>query len=344
MKFPVLYARIYALDKSPTSTTDHPLSPIQLADFPDSGLEAEIHLGLVPPVILEGLKASRAWSSGLLRGLRNLDELRSQAFAIPEDLILGDSQSEGWSPTEPRLYATLIIKDLIELEEDESQQLYGVTNESWASLDRSDFFGRHKKSLDLLSVRTSLAIEPYRYIWLAWDAPLVRLPTGIALRPPRSWFGRPRLLMPPIEQLDLTSLQSPAARGLGTVPIALHFYLRAATEMDRIDRFFMAFRALEVLCRQHRNYVRIARRNCANVGAGQVKAIGLLKGSGSIEKRFATLALALRPAHADIDLVKFSKLNSSRDDLAHGNRILEPEETPDDETFELLQKSLDALR
>lgn len=347
MQCDVLYTRIYSLPKSATTTKDHPLSRIQVVDFPHSGLQAEIHIGAVPALAMEALKVSRAWSNGLLRGrLKNADELRNQASAIPDEMVLSDSQGVASSPTEPHWYATLIIKDRIELQEDQKQQLYGVTIDSWASLDRSDFFDRHAKSLDLLSVRTAFAVEPYRYLWVAWDAPLVRLPTGIALRPPRAWLGRPRAFMaPPIEQLDLSSLRSPVPRGFESVPMALHFYLRAATESDRVERFFFAFRALEVLCRRlARSYAGTARTNCASAGAGQPRAIGHLRRSRPLEKQFAILALALGPADADMDLEKFSNLYDWRNDLAHGKRSLEPEKAPDEETFELLHKYLAALR
>jgi len=262
-------------------------------------------------------------------------------------MILSDSQGVASVPTEPHWYVTLIIKDYVELQKDEKQQLYGVTIDSWCGLDRADFFDRHTEALDILSVRTAGAVEPYRYLWLAWDEPLVQLPTGIALRPPRSWFGRPRIFSaPPIEQLDLSGLQSPVPRGFESVPMALHFYLWATTESHRIERFFAAFRALEQLCHKlEPNFVGIARTNCAGAAAGQVKAIGVFEQKkSSARKQFATLSLALNPADADMELEKFSKLYRWRNDLAHGNRRLTTEEAPDDETFELLHKYLAALR
>src|SRR5229473_1511726 len=245
--------------------------PIHSARFnssisPHSGLEAEIHIGAVPDPVLEGLKVTRVWRNGVLRGeLGRADELRNRASAFSEEMILSVSQGVASVPTEPHWYVTLIIKDYVELQKDEKQQLYGVTIDSWCGLDRADFFDRHTEALDILSVRTAGAVEPYRYLWLAWDEPLVQLPTGIALRPPRSWFGRPRIFSaPPIEQLDLSGLQSPVPRGFESVPMALHFYLWATTESHRIELFFAAFRALEQLCHKlEPNFVGIARTNCA---------------------------------------------------------------------------------
>ena len=76
----------------------------------------------------------------------------------------------------------------------------------------------------------------------------------------------------------------------------------------------------------------------------QIKAITLFrKGKRSIARNFAIMTLALRPGDADADLEKFRILYKWRNDLAHGNRKLDSNEAPDEETFELLHKYLAAI-
>ena len=241
---------------------------------------------------------------------------------------------------------TLIVEDKVELPEDPAQRLWGVTTDSWLALDRPDFFDRYTEALDQLSARMAIAVAPYRYEWLTWDAPLVQLPTGISLSPPRFKLPRPRIFSAPrLEQLDFSGFQSVSA-GFESVSMSIHFYLRAAIETDRISRFFDAFRALESLSKTlHRSLRARAATNCTNSAAGQDKALEAFKQSGrNIRKHFATLALALNPAVADADLDEFSKLYKWRNDLAHGNRKLAPHEAPDEETFELLHRYLGVLK
>lgn len=329
----------------PGAPTNHPASPIQLSGFP---MRAEIHIGEVPNDILLALKCHRAWVQRVFRGgVENASELQRLAGEIPEKSVLSDNQNLIPAPTEQYWYVTLYIEDEVELPEDTSQQLLGVATRSWVVLDNPDFFNRHTDSLDQLSAQVAIAIAPYRYKWCAWDGPLVQLPTGITLRPPKFQLGRPRVFTaPPLERMELNNLQSAAQLAeLRSVPMTVHFYLRAISGADRIARFFDAFRALERLCGSLADGLRADAIENSGSGAPELsKTVSAFRASRpTLRKRFATMALALNPAGADDDLHEFAKLYRWRNDLAHGNRKLEPDDAPDEETFELLHRYLAAI-
>ncbi len=350
MELSVRFTRVYALSSAqPTTPSSHPASPIQLAGFPTRAMRAEIHIGAVPDDVLQALKCHRAWIARALRGgVESASELQRMAREIPEQSVLADKENLIRAPAEQYWYVTLYIEDEVELPEDTTQQLLGVASDSWVGLDNPDFFSRHTNSLDQLSVQAAIAVAPHRYRWCAWDGPLVQLPTGIVLRPPKLRMGRPRVFTaPPIEQMDLSGLQSVAQlTGLQSVPMTVHFYLRAISGTDRIARFFDAFRALERLCGSLEDGLRAAASANSGSGASELqKAVRAFRASRpTLRKRFATMALALNPAGADEDLDEFAKLYRWRNDLAHGNRKLEPDDAPDEETFELLHRYLAAIR
>lgn len=350
MELPVRFTRVYALSQTqPATPTSHPASPIQLAGFPRHAMRTEIHVGAVPDDVLQALRCHRAWIGRAGRGgIGSANELRRLAREIPEQSVLVDKRNLIRAPAERHWYVTFFIEDKVELPEDTTQQLLGIANDSWVNLDNPDFFSRHTNTLDELSVRAAIAVTPYRYQWCAWDGPLVDLPTGIALRPPKFRAGRPRVFTaPPLEQTDLSGLQSAAAvTALQSVPMAVHFYLRATCGTDPIARFFDAFRALERLCNSLEGSLRAkASANSASGATERTKAVRAFQASKStLRKRFATMALALNPTGADKDLDKFANLYKWRNDLAHGNRKLDPDDAPDEETFELLHRYLAAIR
>lgn len=350
MELPVQFTRVYALSQTqPATPTSHPASPIQLADFPRYAMRTEIHVGTVPDDVLQALRYHRAWIGRALRGgIGSANELRRLAREIPEQSVLADKRNLIRARAKRHWYVTLFIEDKVELPEDTTQQLLGVASDSWTDLDNPTFFSRHAYTLDELSVQAAIAVAPYRYQWCAWDGPLVQLPTGIALRPPKFRAGRPRVFTaPPLEQTDLSGLQSATAiTALQSVPMTLHFYLRATCGADPIARFFDAFRALERLCGSLEGSLRTkASANSTSGATERRKAVRAFQASRpTVRKRFATMALALNPTGADVDLDKFTKLYQWRNDLAHGNRKLEPEDAPDEETFELLHSYLAAIR
>ena len=220
----VQYTRVYALNQTqPTTPTNHPASPIQLADFPQSGTRAEIHVGAVPDDILQALRLHRAYIKHAFRrgGCDSADELRRLAADIPEQTVLADEESIIREPANPHWYVTLFIEDQVELPDDTTQKLLGVAMRPWTDLDSPEFLGRHTEALDKLAVRTALAVAPYRYKWRAWDGPLVFLPTNIALRPPMIRAGRPRVFVaPPLERTDISELRSTAqTTALHSVPM-----------------------------------------------------------------------------------------------------------------------------
>lgn len=342
----VRYTRVYALKQmEPEAPTNHPASPIQLSGFP---LRAEIHIGAVPDDILQALKCHRAWVRPVRRGgVESATELRRLAEEIPEKNVLADNQNLFRAPAEQYWFVTLYIDDEVELPEDTTQLLLGVATRPWVDLDNPNFFDRHCDFLDQLSAQVAIAVAPYRYKWCAWDGPLVRLPTGITLRPPKMQMGRPRVFTAlPLDRMDLNSLQSAAQlTELQSVPMTIHFYLRAIFGTDRIARFFDAFPALERLCGSLEDGFRTI--SGANSDSGDFefpKALHAFRNSRpTLRKRFATMALARNPAGADDDLDEFTKLYKWRNDLAHGNRKLEPDDAPDEETFELLHRYLAAI-
>jgi hypothetical protein len=348
MQIPVRYVRIYALSQAqPTAPMSHPLSPIRLVNLPREGIETEIHLGAVPVDVLEALKISRAWRDTVLRGQpQTADELRGTAKLISAETVLADCRNVMRPPVEPHWYVTLIVKDEVELLEDASQHLYGVNLAGPSDLDRPDFWNRHTEALDALSVQAAIVVYPYRFMWLAWNDPLVQLPTGISLCPPKFLVFAPRAFSAaPLEQLNLSGLQSSAWVNLRLIPMVLYFYLQAATAIDRMERFFAAFRALERLSSSQKSrLIAIATKNSTGSAVKQIKAITLFrKRKRSIARNFAIMTLALKPADADVDLKKFGILSKWRNDLAHGNRKLDSNEAPDEETFELLHKYLAAI-
>lgn len=349
MDLTVRFTRVYALSQTqPGTPTNHPASPIELANFPMRSMRVVIHIGVVPDDVLQALKCHRAWLGRAFRGgVENATELLRLAGEVPEESVLADNQGQIRAPVERYWYVTLYVEDVVELPEDATQQLFGVTTRSWVNLDNPDFFERHTVSLDQLSARVAIAVAPHRYRWCAWDGPLVQLPTGIVLRPPKIRMGRPRVFTAPsLEQMDLSGLQSAAQLiALQSVPMTVHFYLRAITGTDRIARFFDAFRALERLCGSLEDGLRAAASASSGSGAPELrKAVRAFRTSRpTLRKRFATMALALNPASADEDLDEFAKLYRWRNDLAHGNRRLEPDDAPDEETFELLHRYLAAI-
>lgn len=346
MDHTVRFTRVYALKQmQPGAPTSHPASPIRLSGFP---MRAEIHVGAVPDDILLALRCHRAWVQRAFRGgVGSASELQHLAGEVPEESVLADSQNHNREPAERYWYATLFAEDVVELPEDPTQQLFGVTTRSWADLDNPEFFNRHTDLLDQLSAQVAIAISPYRYDWCAWDGPLVQLPTGITLRPPKIRLGRPRVFTaPPLERIELNSLRSARQlAGLQSVPMTVHFYLRAICGSDRIGRFFDAFRALERLCGSLEDGLRTAASANAVVDASESRKTvrAFFATRSTLRKRFATTALALNPAGADEDLDEFDKLYRWRNDLAHGNRKLESDDAPDEETFELLHRYLAAI-
>lgn len=347
MDHSVRFTRVYALKQMQSGApTNHPASPIQLSGFP---MRAEIHVGAVPDDILLALKCHRAWIQRAFRGgVESASELQRLAGEVPEESVLADSQNHNREPAERYWYVTLSVEGVVELPEDPTQLLFGVTTRSWMDLDNPDFFNRHTDSLDQLSAQMAIAIAPYRYKWCVWDGPLVQLPTGITLRPPKIRLGRPRAFTaPPLERMELNSLRSARQlMGLQSVPMTVHFYLRAICGTDRIARFFDAFRALERLCGSLEDGLHAAASANSTSGAAESrKAVKAFQTSrATLRKRFATMALALNPAGADDDLDEFTKLYRWRNDLAHGNRKLESDDAPDEETFELLHQYLTAMR
>ena len=350
MELSVRFTRVYALGPAqPTMPSSHPASPIHLPDHPSSAMRSEIHVGAVPDDILEALRCHHAWVGRALRGgVENACELRRLAREISEQSVLADRQNVIRPPAEPYWYVTIFVDDVVDLPEDTTHQLLGVTSDSWVKLDDPDFMNRHADTIDELSAQTAIVLAPYRYRWCAWDGPLVRLPTGIVLRPPMLRMGRPRAFTaPPMERTDISALQFTAqVPALRSVPMTVHFYLRAICGTDRIGRFFDAFRALERLCTSIEDSLRAeATANSASGAAELRNATRAFQASRhTLRKRFATMALALNPTGADEDLDEFAKLYRWRNDLAHGNRKLEPDEAPDEETFELLHRYLAAIR
>ena len=227
MDHSVRFTRVYALKQMPPGApTNHAASPIQLSGFP---MRVEIHVGEVPDDILLALKCHRAWVQRVFcGGVENASELQRLAGEIPEESVLADNQGRMREPAERYWYVTLFVEDVVALPEDPTQRLYGVTTRSWVDLDNPDFFNRHTNSLDQLSAQVAIALAPYRYKWCAWDGPLVQLPTGITLRPPKLQLGRPRVFTaPPLERMDLNSPQSAAQlTELQSIPMTVHFYLR----------------------------------------------------------------------------------------------------------------------
>lgn len=127
--------------------------------------------------------------------------------------------------------------------------------------------------------------------------------------------------------------------------MTIHFYLRAIFSTDRIAGFFDAFRALERLCGSLEDGLRaVAGANSDSGDFEFPKALHAFRNSRpTLRKRFATMALARNPAGADDDLDEFIKLYKWRNDLAHGNRKLEPDDAPDEEIFELRHRYLAAI-
>jgi hypothetical protein len=345
VQLPIRYTRIYGLDPTQLATpTKHQSSPILLADVPKGGIQSELHIGEVPSDILRALRLTHAWLDGLFRGnLASVDDLERSASEISTETILPEPANSRRTPGITRWYVTLIINDHIEIPRDSAQKLYGVELGSWANFDSPELFNKYEDALDFQAVQVAFLLAPYRYIWLAWDDPLVQLPTGITLRPPYFRLGRGRVFSSPgLDRVDLSGFASAAStETLKSIPMSLHLYLKATTETDPIARFFDAFRALEVLCnRLVRRSRGQADENVADgAAAGQYKAIEALKGS-KLRKQFATIALAINPKFADADLDKFTRLKDWRDDLAHGIRRLESDESPDEEVFELLHRYL----
>jgi hypothetical protein len=173
--------------------TKHQSSPILLADVPKDGIQSELHIGEVPSDILRALRLTHAWLDGLFRGkLASVDDLERSASEISTETILPEPANSRRTPGTTRWYVTLIINDHIEIPRDSAQKLYGVELGSWANFDSSELFNKYEDALDFQAVQVAFLLAPYRYIWLAWDAPLVQLPTGITLRPPYFRLGRGR--------------------------------------------------------------------------------------------------------------------------------------------------------
>ena len=343
------YIRIYALSStSETTPGSHIASPIRLVDFPSRGLRSEIHLGAVPPDILEALKFEHAWLDRVFRGgCKTADELRLLANNIGEDAILADTREHGRTTLKPHWYVTLCVNDKIKLPEDHEERLLGVDLRSWIGLDNSAFFDKHTEALDRLAAQTAISVAPYRYRWLVSNGPIVNLPTGVALQPLRLRMGRVRAFgAPALDAIDLSQLCAPPTL-FKSVPMVLHFYLRSITEADRISRFFDAFRGLEGLCQSLETRLRSkASSHCITGTVSETKAVATFlqpKPKKSLRKSFATLALSLNSTEADADLGVFDKIYNWRNDLAHGRRKLNPNDAPDEEAFELLHKYLTKL-
>jgi hypothetical protein len=287
---------------------------------------------------MEVLKCNRAWYERVFRGdCKSASELRQLSTSISDETILYDNTTK----RQPHWYATFCVDDQVELPEDPEQELLGVQTEAWVGLDQCAFFDKHTATLDQLAVQTSILIAPHRYRWLVCNAPIVHLPTGIALRPLQVRGGRIRAFgAPSFEAINLPSLSAGPTPLLKNIPMVLHFYLRSMTETDPISRFFDAFRGLEVLCQSLRlNLHPKATSNCAAVTVSAPKAIQKFQEkTNGVRKSFATMALAVNPMGAEADLGIFCSLSEWRNKLAHGKGKLQPDDAPDEEAFELLHK------
>lgn len=346
MHLRVRYMRMYALaQKQAHMPSLHPSSPLSVANFPSDDLTTEVHIGRVPDDILQALKCHRAWlQHSLIGGFKSAEDLRKVAAQVTEHTVLRSAMNQRQVSADTHWFVTLCINDRVEAAEDASQELLGIETHAWLNLDSPPFFEKHAEILDRLSTNVAIAFAPHRYRWQIWDGPLVELPTGISLRPPRFRGGRLRAFnAPPLEKVDVSGVLSASSLSRqGLPPIVGHFYLRAMVETDRIARFFDAFRALEVLSTHLEPTLRAkATIVCKGVCPTAAKAAESFKrGKDNLKTRFATLALALDPVDADNQLDKFITIYDWRNDLVHGNRKLNADDSPDEEVFELLHKYL----
>jgi len=144
-----------------------------------------------------------------------------------------------------------------------------------------------------------------------------------------------------------STLRRPSASRLR---LAQRWYAEAVVETDPMKRFLWCFMGIEVLTHElaPRYYARVVESlgtPHSPAGSPAVQrahtALMLRQDRGTLQYKFAVVALGLFPTDVDYDIQIFEKINQARDDLAHGS-IQDVAQLPSGDALVLLNKYLAA--